>query len=199
MAARLMARVAALRQASLPAGYTTSAGAQGAGRHLAGRLLSSDDSDRAYRENVVDTNTLEFDEATHIRLTTRDSIRGRKVQEELGVVVGTAARSKSFITDLIQRFRGIIGGQLMDYEELFANTTAEATHNAMIHAQRLGATAIVRVRYESAATDSNTTGVSCFVICFGTAVRDMPDPNEPGVQAPLPQISPVHRPKDDAA
>lgn len=46
----------------------------------------------------------------------------------------------------MQRLRGLIGGELESYGELFANTTAEATHKAMIDAKRLGATAIIRVR-----------------------------------------------------
>eukprot|EP00730_Choanoeca_flexa_P007368 TRINITY_DN12321_c1_g3_i1.p1 TRINITY_DN12321_c1_g3~~TRINITY_DN12321_c1_g3_i1.p1 ORF type:complete len:172 (+),score=21.39 TRINITY_DN12321_c1_g3_i1:2-517(+) len=113
------------------------------------------------------------DEENPIRITTRDLIHGYEVVEELGVVVGTSARSKSVFADILQRIRGVVGGTLVDYEELFANTTAEATHNAMAQAQQLGATAIVRTRYQSAATDSKLTGVSCFVICFGTAVRDV--------------------------
>ena len=54
-------------------------------------------------------------------------------------------RSKSIFHDLLQRIRGIVGGSLTSYGELFANTTAEATHKAMLDAQRLGATAIIRV------------------------------------------------------
>ena len=34
----------------------------------------------------------------------------------MGIVVGTSARSKSFIHDLIQRVRGVVGGSLADYE-----------------------------------------------------------------------------------
>jgi uncharacterized protein YbjQ (UPF0145 family) len=103
----------------------------------------------------------------------------------MGIVVGTSARSKSFIHDLIQRVRGVVGGSLTDYEvgsrgvvvaatttsgiatlmlallfwpfcrppqELFANTTAEATHNAMLQAHRLGANAIIRVRLATRST-----------------------------------------------
>lgn len=108
-----------------------------------------------------------------------DTLVNHAVVDEMGIVVGTSARSKSFIHDLIQRVRGVVGGSLADYEvgsrgvavvvsknkahrgtdacpafwpcgcppqELFANTTAEATHNAMLQAHRLGANAIIRVR-----------------------------------------------------
>eukprot|EP00049_Salpingoeca_infusionum_P018174 m.356074 g.356074 ORF g.356074 m.356074 type:complete len:165 (+) comp17430_c0_seq1:321-815(+) len=113
------------------------------------------------------------DSSLDITLSVKDHIEGRVTTEELGVVVGTAARSRSFFFDWLQRFRGVVGGSLTSYEELFNNTTAQATHNAMIEAQKLGATSIVRLRYQTAATDSNITGVSCFVICYGTAVRDV--------------------------
>lgn len=45
-----------------------------------------------------------------------DTIVGHAVVEEMGIVVGTSARSRSIIHDLIQRIRGIVGGSLTDYE-----------------------------------------------------------------------------------
>ena len=45
-----------------------------------------------------------------------DTLAGYGVEDEMGIVVGTSARSKSFIHDLIQRVRGVVGGSLADYE-----------------------------------------------------------------------------------
>lgn len=45
-----------------------------------------------------------------------DTIVGYRVVEEMGIVVGTSARSRSFVHDLMQRIRGVVGGSLTDYE-----------------------------------------------------------------------------------
>eukprot|EP00123_Amoebidium_parasiticum_P017324 comp23800_c1_seq1/m.41380 comp23800_c1_seq1/g.41380 ORF comp23800_c1_seq1/g.41380 comp23800_c1_seq1/m.41380 type:complete len:223 (-) comp23800_c1_seq1:489-1157(-) len=104
-------------------------------------------------------------------ITTRDAVKGRRITQELGVVVGTSARSRSILHDLWARVIGIFGGEIWGYKELFANTAAEATSHAMEEARALGATSIIRLRYEIASTENRLTGVSCFVICYGTAVR----------------------------
>ncbi|KJE93672.1 hypothetical protein CAOG_004426 [Capsaspora owczarzaki ATCC 30864] len=106
-----------------------------------------------------------------VRLTTRDSVQGRLIVEELGIVAGSSARSRNFLVDLWTRLRGFLGGELTSYSEMFTEATNEATEQAMKEAEALGATSIIRVRYQNACTETKITGVSVYVLCYGTAVR----------------------------
>eukprot|EP00127_Corallochytrium_limacisporum_P004025 Clim_evm74s156 gene=Clim_evmTU74s156 len=109
-----------------------------------------------------------------VLLTTRDAVHGRVIIEELGVVVGTSARSANIFHDLYSRFRSLLGGSLTSYRHLFASATAEATANAVREAEKLGASSIIRLRYQNSSTDNRISGITCFIICYGTAVRCVP-------------------------
>ena len=70
-------------------------------------------------------------------------IAGKTIIKSLGLVSGTTVRSKHIGRDIMADFKNIFGGELKGYSELLNETRKEA--------KRLGANAIVNVRFSSSA------------------------------------------------
>lgn len=85
----------------------------------------------------------------------------------LGLVKGSTIQSKNIGKDIGQSFKTIIGGELKSYNEMMNEAREIATSRMVEDAQRLGADAIVNVRYASAAVMQGAAEV----MAYGTAVK----------------------------
>lgn len=83
-------------------------------------------------------------------LVNTDYISGKELVM-LGLVKGSTIQSKNIGKDIGQSFKTIIGGELKSYNEMMNEAREIATSRMVEDAQRLGADAIVNVRYASAA------------------------------------------------
>ena len=84
---------------------------------------------------------------------------GNTITEHYGLVNGSTIRAKHVGRDIAASFKNIFGGELRGYTELLTESRDEATKRMVAQARKLGANAIVNVRYM-------TTGV------VGTAAED---------------------------
>jgi uncharacterized protein YbjQ (UPF0145 family) len=101
------------------------------------------------------------------RLTTTGlGFEGYRIVESLGVVRGISVRSRSVIGSTIAKLQTIVGGNITFLTELCERTREEAFDILLAHAERVGANAVVAVRYDSSEL---MPGVS-EVLCYGTAV-----------------------------
>jgi uncharacterized protein YbjQ (UPF0145 family) len=98
--------------------------------------------------------------------TTAFTIDGYRINKTLGVVRGITVRSRSILGSIGAGLQTIFGGNISLFTELCEKTRSEAFEMMMKHAEEMGATAIVGVRYD--ATEI-MQGVS-EVLCYGTAV-----------------------------
>lgn len=99
-------------------------------------------------------------------LVNTDYISGKELVM-LGLVKGSTIQSKNIGKDIGQSFKTIIGGELKSYNEMMNEAREIATSRMVEDAQRLGADAIVNVRYASAAV----TQGAAEVMAYGTAVK----------------------------
>ena len=99
-------------------------------------------------------------------LVNTDYITGKNL-EMLGMVKGSTIQSKNLGRDITQGFKTLVGGELKAYTEMMNEARALATKRMTEEAQRLGADAIVNIRYASAAVMQGAAEV----MAYGTAVR----------------------------
>ena len=103
--------------------------------------------------------------------TTGNALDGYRVLETYGVVRGITVRSRSVFGTVGAKLQSLVGGDISLLTELCERTRADAFGEMVAHAESLGANALVAVRYVATEIMS---GVS-EVLCYGTAVRVVPD------------------------
>ena len=99
-------------------------------------------------------------------LVNTDYITGKDL-EMLGIVKGSTIQSKNVGKDITQSFKTLVGGELTAYTEMMNEARALATKRMTQEAEKLGADAIVNIRYASAAVMQGAAEV----MAYGTAVR----------------------------
>lgn len=99
-------------------------------------------------------------------LVNTDFITGREI-ETLGLVKGSTVYSKNVVRDVFAGFKTIIGGEIKGYTEMMNEARESATSRMTQEAQRLGADAIVNVRYMTSAIMAQASEI----IAYGTAVK----------------------------
>jgi uncharacterized protein YbjQ (UPF0145 family) len=100
-------------------------------------------------------------------VTTTEHIPRREVKEVLGIVFGSVVQTKHVGKDLRAAGRTFIGGENRGYTELVEEARRIAMQRMIDDAKKLGADAIVCMRYATA----QTMGSAAEMIAFGTAVR----------------------------
>lgn len=101
-----------------------------------------------------------------MKLVTIDSIPGREF-EALGMVKGTIVQSKNFGRDFMAAMKTLVGGEIVSYTEMLNEARQIATKRMVDEAEKLGADAIVGVRYGSSAVMQGAAEV----VAYGTAVK----------------------------
>ena len=99
-------------------------------------------------------------------LVNTDYISGKEL-ETLSIVKGSTIRSKNVGKDILQAFKGLVGGELVAYNDMMNEARAIATKRMVEEATNLGADGIVNIRYASSAI----TQGAAEVIAYGTAVK----------------------------
>lgn len=99
-------------------------------------------------------------------LVNTDYISGKEL-EMLGLVKGSTIQSKHMGKDIAQSFKSLVGGELTSYNEMMSEARDLATDRMVGEAAKLGADAIVNIRYASAAIMQGAAEV----MAYGTAVK----------------------------
>jgi len=99
-------------------------------------------------------------------ITTSTTLEGYKIVKQLGLVRGITVRSRSIIGNVAGGFMSLFGGKSSIYTELCENAREEALQLMILHAQELGANAIICMRYDANDVMSGLTEV----LAYGTAV-----------------------------
>jgi uncharacterized protein YbjQ (UPF0145 family) len=102
-------------------------------------------------------------------ITTTHSIDGKPVQEYLGIVMGESIVGAHIFRDIFASVRDIVGGRAKGYEEALRGARQEALHEMAIHAQNLGADAVIGVDIDYEVVGRR--GSMLMVTSAGTAVK----------------------------
>ena len=103
---------------------------------------------------------------TQLLVTTSTSLEGYKITKQLGLVRGITVRSRSIVGNFAGGILAIFGGKNSIYTELCEKAREEAYELMMDHAQKIGANAVVNMRYDANEVMAGITEV----LAYGTAV-----------------------------
>ena len=98
-------------------------------------------------------------------LVTTDYIEG-KTLEMLGIVGGATIQSKHIGKDIGAGFKTLVGGELRGYTEMMEEARSIAEKRMVENAEKMGADAVVNVRYTTSAIMQGASEV----MVYGTAV-----------------------------
>jgi len=98
---------------------------------------------------------------------TTESIPGHRITETLGVVKGSTVRAKHVGRDFMAGLKSIVGGEIGAYTEMLAEARSQAEARLIDEAEKLGADAVVNIRY----TTSAVMAGAAEMLAYGTAVK----------------------------
>jgi len=94
-------------------------------------------------------------------------VPGRELTEILGLVKGHTIYAIWLGKDLSALLRLILGGELVEYTEMIGRARQLATDRMITQAEKLGADAIINVRYMT----NSVIGSAAELLAYGTAVK----------------------------
>lgn len=100
-------------------------------------------------------------------LVNTDKIEGKEIVETLGVVKGNTIRAKWIGKDIIAALRNIIGGEIKEYTAMMTDAREQAIGRMIEQAEKLGANAIVNVRFTTSMVMRNAAEL----LVYGTAIK----------------------------
>jgi uncharacterized protein YbjQ (UPF0145 family) len=98
--------------------------------------------------------------------TTTFELPGYRVVETLGLVRGVTVRSRSLFGTIGAKVETLFGGHISMLTTLCERARADAFDILLAHAQKVGANAVLGIRYDATEIMSGVTEV----LCYGTAV-----------------------------
>lgn len=98
--------------------------------------------------------------------TTAFTLDGYRVVRTLGVVRGITVRSRSVFGTIGATLQTLGGGNITLFTRLCEAAREEAFNVLLVHAEELGANAVIGIRYDAGELMTGVTEV----LCYGTAV-----------------------------
>lgn len=99
-------------------------------------------------------------------VTTALELPGYRIVKNVGVVRGLTVRSRSIVGNFFGMLQSLFGGNITIYTALCERARSDAYKLMCQHAAKMGANAIITVRYDATEVMQGLTEV----ICYGTAV-----------------------------
>jgi uncharacterized protein YbjQ (UPF0145 family) len=100
-------------------------------------------------------------------ITSIETVPGKEISETVGLVRGSTVRARNIGRDIFAGFKNLVGGEISEYTKLQAQAREEALQRMIDDASRLGADAVVNVRFS---TSTIMQGAS-EILAYGTAVK----------------------------
>ncbi len=99
-------------------------------------------------------------------ITTTNGVEGKEL-EILGLVKGSTIQTVNVVKDIGSGLKTLVGGELKGYNDMMEKARDLATSRMVDEASRMGADAIVGVRFATSAIMQSAAEV----MAYGTAVR----------------------------
>jgi len=99
-------------------------------------------------------------------LSTTDTIPGKTISKHLGLVRGNTIRARHVGRDIMAGLRNLVGGEIVEYTKLLAESREQALDRMMEEAGKLGANAVVGLRFSTAEIENHAAEI----LAYGTAV-----------------------------
>jgi uncharacterized protein YbjQ (UPF0145 family) len=99
-------------------------------------------------------------------VVTTNDLPGYRIVRHIGIVRGLTVRSRSVVGNLGASFQMFFGGNITIYQKLCEQTRQEAYDLLVTEAHRVGANAVIAMRYDANEIAATVTEV----LAYGTAV-----------------------------
>jgi len=96
-----------------------------------------------------------------------DQVPGKSISETLGIARGSTVRARHLGRDIFAGLKNLVGGEISEYTRLLADAREEAMHRMALDADRMGADAILNVRFTTSAVMQGCSEI----LAYGTAVK----------------------------
>ena len=103
-------------------------------------------------------------------VTTGIEVAGQRIVKYLGIVRGITVRSASFGQSFWGGLKSLGGGNIKEFTDVCERARHDAFAQMVVHAQELGADAVIGMRYDATDFAQGATEV----LAYGTAVRIEP-------------------------
>lgn len=103
-------------------------------------------------------------------VSTTSELPGFRVVTVHGMVRGNTIRARNFGRDIMAVLRNLVGGEVVEYTKMMAESREQAIDRMLDEAQALGANAVVAVRFQTSMVMSGAAEM----LCYGTAVTVEP-------------------------
>lgn len=100
-------------------------------------------------------------------IVTTDFVVGKEISQVLGIARGSTVRARNIGRDIFAGLKNIVGGEISEYTKLLAEAREQAIIRMKADAERLGADAIINVRFSTAMIMQGTSEI----LAYGTAVK----------------------------
>ena len=100
-------------------------------------------------------------------IVSTETIPGREIAETLGLARGSTVRARNIGRDIFAGLKNIVGGEISEYTKLMAEAREQALERMGIDGQKLGADAVVNVRFMTSAVMAGASEI----LAYGTAVK----------------------------
>lgn len=117
---------------------------------------------------LLDMDWLKINKKKKIMIVTNtETIPNKEIEEVLGIARGSTVRARNIGRDIFAGLKNIVGGEIDEYTKLQAQSREEALQRLKIDGEKLGADAIVNVRF----TTSMIMQGASEILAYGTAVK----------------------------
>lgn len=100
-------------------------------------------------------------------ITTSEHIPNKEIVEILGISRGSTVRARNVGRDIFAGLKNIVGGEISEYTQLQAESREEAIERMKKDAVKMGADAIINVRFQSSMIMQGASEM----LAYGTAVK----------------------------
>lgn len=99
-------------------------------------------------------------------VSTSEALPDKRIVRTLGLVRGNTIRARHLGRDLLAGLRTLVGGEVGEYTKMMAEAREQAVDRMREEAERMGANAVVGVRFTTSMVMAGTSEI----LCYGTAV-----------------------------
>lgn len=100
-------------------------------------------------------------------LSTVETIPNHEITELLGIARGSTVRARNIGRDIFAGLKNLVGGEIEEYTKLQAQAREQAIERMVADGKRIGADAIINVRFTTAMVMQGAAEV----LAYGTAVK----------------------------
>lgn len=100
-------------------------------------------------------------------ISTTENIPNKEIETILGIARGSTVRARNIGRDIFAGLKNIVGGEIEEYTKLQAQARDQALERLIKDGQKLGADAIINVRF----TSSTIMQGASEILAYGTAVK----------------------------